>query len=209
MISGVVLAAGTSTRLGRPKQLLQVDGRNLLQRAIDAFDASRVDEIVVVFGHRAAEVSAAVRFPPRARRIVNPAYRRGQSTSVRAGLDACDPGAVAAAILVGDQPSMTAGLIDRVLDAYASGRAPVVRPLFEGVPGHPVVIHRSLWDDVRRASGDEGARGVIASLPGGVDLEMGLPPLRDIDTWEDYEAAGAPTGSDSARRGRASRAGGR
>lgn len=190
MISGVVLAAGTSSRLGQPKQLLEIDGRCLLQHAIDALDASRVDEIVVVLGHRAADVSAAVKLPPRGRSVVNPDYLRGQSSSLRSGLDACDPHAEAAAILVGDQPSMSGELIDRVVDAYLSSGAPVVRPRYDGEPGHPVVIDRSLWSSVRTAAEDEGARTVIAATPGVVDLDMGRPRLGDIDTWEDFAAAG-------------------
>ena len=185
-----MLGAGTSSRLGHPKQLLPVDGRPLLQHVIDAAAESRLDEIVVVLGHRADEVADAIDLPPHARRVSNPSYRDGQSTSVVAGLEACDGAAGAAAILVGDQPAMTAEIIDRVLAAFGALDAPVIRPLFGGVPGHPVVVRRDVWRRWRTLQGDTGGRDLIATL-GGTEVELGLSPLPDIDTWGDYAAVAA------------------
>ena len=81
MIAGVVLAAGTSSRLGRPKQLLPLQGKPLTQHVIDATIAAGLDEVVVVLGHAAEEVEAGLELPPPARAVVNPDYEAGQSSS--------------------------------------------------------------------------------------------------------------------------------
>src|SRR3989304_3969715 len=91
-LSGVILAAGASTRLGQPKQLLRLEGRPLLQHVLEAAAASCLDEIVLVLGHRAQEIRAALRFPQRpVRAVINTRYAEGQSTSLGLGLQAADP----------------------------------------------------------------------------------------------------------------------
>src|SRR5918997_5983315 len=104
MISAVVLAAGASTRLGRPKQLLELDGKPLLQHVVDALDGAGLDEVVVVLGHEAERIRAAVVLPARGRVVVNRAHRSGQASSLRAGLDAVDAASEAAVVVLGDQP---------------------------------------------------------------------------------------------------------
>lgn len=194
-VSGVVLAAGTSTRLGRPKQTLELWGKPVLQHVVDAGSGAGLDEVIVVLGHRCSIVAGVLELPPGARIVENPDYAAGQSTSLRAGLDACDRASGAAAILLGDQPGLTPALIDSVLDAYRSGEAPVARAVFEGTPGHPVVVGRELWSSWRAVAGDRGGRDLLAGVPQLVDVEMGRPPLPDIDTLEQYRSlqlAGPP-----------------
>jgi molybdenum cofactor cytidylyltransferase len=200
-LSGVILAAGTSTRMGRPKQLLPLAGRPLLQHVVDAAAASRVDEIVLVLGHAAEEIRAAITLPSRlpARVVVNPDPARGQSASLRLGLRAADPCATAAAVLLGDQPQVTRALIDRVAEAFFDGDAPAARPVWrshggERVPGHPVFLARRIWPEVEGLSGDQGARVLLAAHPEWL-LEVACEeePPGDIDDVDDYErAVGAP-----------------
>ena len=187
-VSGVILAAGASTRLGRPKQTLELWGKPVLQQVVDATAGAALHEVIVVLGHHCSAVAGALELPPGARIVENPDYAAGQSTSLRTGLDACDRVSGAAAILLGDQPGITAGVIDAVLDAYRSGGAPVVRAVFEGVPGHPVVVDRALWTSWRAVVGDRGGRDLLAGAPQLVDVAMGRPPLPDIDTLDQYEA---------------------
>jgi molybdenum cofactor cytidylyltransferase len=200
-LTGVVLAAGASARMGRPKQTLPVGDRCLLQLVVDAALASHLDEVVVVLGHRAEEIRAAIALPEgdRARAVVNPDFARGQSTSLQRGLCAADARSHALAVLLGDQLSVGADLIDRVAEAFLAGGAPLARPVYPdagGAPGHPVFVARRVWPQIEALSGDQGARGLIAARPDWL-LEVpvaGEPPL-DVDTWEDYQRVASGYGS--------------
>jgi molybdenum cofactor cytidylyltransferase len=192
-LSGVVLAAGTSARMGRPKQLLPLGDRCLLRCVLDAALAADLDEVVVVLGHGAEEISGAIALPPggRARAVLNPDYASGQSTSLRCGLRAADARSRAAAVLLGDQPAVGAALIDRVAAAFFASGARGARPVYPeagGTPGHPVFLAREIWPDAEALSGDQGARGLFAARP---DWLLAVPvagdPPRDVNTWEDYE----------------------
>lgn len=196
-LSGVVLAAGASSRMGRPKQLLTLGGRPLLQHVIDAAADSCLAEIVVVLGHAAGSVQAALDLPrsTRCRVVVAPAHREGQAASLRAGLAAVQPGSRAAAILLGDQPSVSAERIDRVAHAFLAEGRPVARPFDlapsgERVPGHPVVLARSIWPAVTALSGDEGARALLARHPEWLHaLSLDGSPPPDVDREADLEHA--------------------
>jgi molybdenum cofactor cytidylyltransferase len=198
-LSGVILAAGASRRMGRPKLLLPLGDRPLLQHALDAAAASRLDEIVLVLGDRAAEVLDAIRLPSRlpVRVAVNEDPASGQSSSLRLGLRTADPRASAAAILLGDQPRVTGPLIDRVVAAFLGAGAPVARPVYcdsheRRVPGHPVLVARRVWPELESLRGDEGMRGLLARRTEWL-LEVpveGAPP-GDIDTPKDYRSAAA------------------
>ncbi len=197
-ISGIILAAGASTRMGRPKQLLTLGGRCLLQHVIDtAAAAAGLDEIIVVLGHRADEIRRVLQLPAgrHVRIVVAADFAQGQSASLRAGLRAAHASAVAAAILLADQPRMTAALIDRTAAAFLVADAPIARPAYrapsgDGFPGHPVFLARRVWPEIKRLEGDQGARALIRAHPEWV-LEIpveGRAPA-DIDTWADYERA--------------------
>ena len=159
----------------------------MLQHVVEAAAASSLDEIVVVLGHRADEIATALSLPDGARVVVNADHASGQSTSLIAGLDALAEDVDAAVILLGDQPRMPAEAIDRVIETYGSTGAPIVRPLWQGVPGHPVFVARSEWDRFRSAGGDRGAGPLIAEGSNVHELEMGEPPPIDIDTQADYD----------------------
>jgi molybdenum cofactor cytidylyltransferase len=168
-----------------------------LQHVLDAAAASRLDEIVVVLGYEAPRIRAAIQLPAAraARVVVNPRHAEGQSTSLRTGLQATDPRATAAAILLGDQPLVTAALIDRLLAAFTAADAPVVRPVYRDAagrrtPGHPVLIARRIWPLLEQLRGDHGAGPLLAAHPDWV-MEVPVPgaPPADIDSPEDYQRA--------------------
>jgi molybdenum cofactor cytidylyltransferase len=180
--------------MGRPKQLLPFGGRCLLQHVLDAVAASRLNEIILVLGCQAAAIRAAVRLPTGTptRVVVNPDYAQGQSSSLRVGLQATNSRCVAAGILLGDQPQITATLIDRVAEAFLAAKTPIARPVYAGggglVPGHPVFLAREVWPAVGRVAGDEGARVLMAAHPEWLtDVAVEGDPPADIDTAEDYE----------------------
>ena len=191
-LSGVLLAAGRSTRMGRPKQLLPLNGRPLLQHVIDAAAQSRLDELVLVLGHHADEIRAAIEVPRRMRVVVNAEFNEGQSSSLRVGLRNADARAAAVAILLGDQPEISTDLIDVVVEAFQKGTAPILRPVFASasgrIPGHPVILARTVWSEWTRLSGDEGARSLMSTHPEWVhELTVESEAPRDVDTEADYE----------------------
>jgi molybdenum cofactor cytidylyltransferase len=187
VISAIILAAGMSTRLGQPKQLLDIDGRPLLQHVVDAAANAAVDEIVVVLGHESDRIADALRLPSTARVVVNPDYMRGQSTSLLLGLRSLDPDSDAAVLLLGDQPRLPATAVDAVIDAFLKGGSPIVRAIWDGTPGHPVVVARAEWAGFEALTGDAGAREVLRDSPHVAKLAMDGPPVDDVDTWEQYE----------------------
>ncbi|MGH2556478.1 MAG: nucleotidyltransferase family protein [Actinomycetota bacterium] len=187
-VTGIILAAGTSSRLGRPKQLLVLAGKPVLQHVLEALQATPVDEIVVVLGHRAHEIASAVPAAGRARFATNPDYAAGQSTSFHAGLRASSHRSEGAVILLGDQPEVRAEAVTAVVEAWRRGGGPAVQATYGGIPGHPMLFDRSVWPELERAEGDEGARGILAAHPEWLSLvEVGGSPPADIDTEEDYE----------------------
>lgn len=196
MITGVVLAAGTASRLGRTKQLLELGGKPLAQHAIDAAAGAGLDEIVVVLGHRAEDVAAALDLPPNARVVVAADYAEGQSASLAAGLGAAGPASRAAVVLLADQPGVAGEDVRALVEAFHARGARVVRARYRDRPG-PALLAREIWEAVRGVTGDVGARDLIEAHPDWVEevpIEAAAPP--DIDTWEDYERAG---GSSTAR----------
>jgi len=189
VVSGLILAAGRSSRLGRPKQLLPLAGRPLLTHVLENAAASTLDEIVLVLGHEADRIRAAVGDLGQ-RLIVNPDYAAVQSTSRRAGLAALDPAAAAVVVLLGDQPQVGPAIVDALVAAFRGGAGPIVLPLYGGRRGNPVLFARALFPELATVVGDEGARGIVRArgaevvgVPVGDD-----PPPRDVDTEEDYAA---------------------
>jgi nicotine blue oxidoreductase len=173
--------------MGRPKQLLELEGRPLLQHVIDSAAVTLMD-VVVVLGHAADEVVSVLRLPPGVTVVVNPRYAEGQSTSLQAGLARMPESAAAAVVLLGDQPEVRADAIRAVVRAQAEGDAVVLRAAYGGRPSHPVVLARAVWPEVAALGGDAGARALIAAHAGGVALvEVGGVPPEDIDTPEDLE----------------------
>jgi len=189
VISGLILAAGSSARLGRPKQLLDLAGKPALEHVVDAALASPLDEVVVVLGHRAEEIRSAVPRNERVRMVVNPEHERGQSTSLATGLRSLGPESEAAVVLLGDQPGTTPAAVAAVVAAFRAGLGPVVQASYGGRAAHPTLLARSVWADVvSEAAGDEGARSVLAARPQWRALvEVGGRPPEDIDTETDYE----------------------
>ena len=201
-VVGVILAAGSSSRLGRPKQLVPLGGRPALAHTLDNVARSRVDGIVVVLGHEAAAIQERVDFgAARARVVVNECYREGQSTSLRSGLAALPPDAVAALFILGDQPLVGPTILDAILDAYRAGGGPIVMPAYDGRRGNPVLFARTLWPELARVTGDQGARGDVETHSDkvvGVRV-AGTGYTDDLDTLEDYERLRARFVSGAAR----------
>ena len=199
MIAGIVLAAGRSSRLGRPKQLLPLQGEPLIRHTLRQVLASSLDEVMLVIGHEADEVRAAVAGLP-VDCIFNPDAAAGQSTSVRAGLAALSPDVECAVFILGDQPGVDPNVIDALIAAWRTARSPVVAPLYEDRIGNPVLFDRGVFPELALLEGDAGARPVVRAYQDTGELRLvpvsgAAPP--DVDTEADYAALIAATGSHS------------
>jgi molybdenum cofactor cytidylyltransferase len=190
MISAVVLAAGVSQRMGQPKPLFKLGRKTILQHVLANLRASRVDEIVVVLGHRAQAVAPSLKGTG-CKIVVNPDYARGMSSSIRRGLSAVHPRAQAVLIALGDQPYIPAQVIDRFLSAYSRGDYQIVVPTYGGQRGHPVIIGRRYWPELRALKGDVGGRDILLGHAGDVlEVEVSVPGvLADIDRPGDVREA--------------------
>ena len=191
MIPALVLAAGRSSRMGRAKATLPLDGGDsFLTRIVRTFLDAGVDDVVVVVGHEAdAIVAAFASSGLPARFVVNREYDRGQWSSLVAGLGIVDrPGVVAVLVTLVDVPLVTASTVRAVLECYRRTGAPVVRPTSGARHGHPLLVDRSLFAELRAADPVEGAKPIIrAHASSAGDFEIADEgAFRDIDTEEDY-----------------------
>ena len=187
-VAGVVLAAGLSTRLGRPKQLLDVCGEPLVRRITRIALASSLDTVTVVTGNAAGtimplldDLGVVIAF--------NSDFASGQASSIKAGLRAIPADADAALILLVDQPTITPEILNRVIEFFRHKRSAVVQARYTGgVTGHPVLFSRKLFPELMTVTGDEGGRTVVRDHRGSVRyVDFDCEPPHDIDTDADYE----------------------
>jgi molybdenum cofactor cytidylyltransferase len=187
-ISAVVLAAGTSSRMGRPKQLLPIDGRPLVQHVLDTARHSGISEIVLVLGHAAEAIQPELELSG-VRVVVNENYRQGMGSSLKVGLSSVDPKTEAALVMLADQPFVHTATLDRLIVEHAAGKAQIVIPTYRGFRGNPVLLDRSMFPDVMRISGDIGCRAIFGDH---LDAIVKLPVedvgiLLDLDQRSDYQ----------------------
>ena len=195
IIPGVVLAAGRSTRMGRPKALLPAGraGETFVGRIVRTLRAGGVDDVVVVAGGVAEEIARVLaQESPPPRMVINPDPGRGQFSSLQAGLRAVDrPGVSGMLVTLVDVPFVGAGTVERLLAVHRDTGAPIVRPERRGRHGHPVIFDRSLFGEIHAAPAASSAKAIIAahrresvSVPVTED-----GPFRDIDTPAEYARA--------------------
>lgn len=187
IIDGLVLAAGRSSRMGRPKALLKIDDETFVERVIRMLIDGGCRAVVVVVGTDDAETVRRAE-QAGAKVVVNPDAASEQSDSLRLGLGQLEDEAVAVAVLPVDYPLVRATTVARVLSAFRGLGAPITRPIYKGVPGHPTVFARSVFDDLARTDLAEGARTVVREHADAVvDVPVEDPGIAaDVDTPEDY-----------------------
>ena len=187
MIAAVVLAAGSGSRFGGAKQLAELDGIPLLEHALRAVEAvPAIERIVVVLGARADEILARVDFGD-AEHVVCADWAEGQAASLRCGIAAVAD-AQAAVLTLGDMPRITPQVIARFAD-IATEHGPVARAraVYDGMPGHPVVLGREYFAEIAQLRGDVGARDVLKRI-GAHPVECAhLCSAADVDTREALE----------------------
>ena len=190
-VLGVVLAAGGSTRMGRPKQLAELDGRPLLAHVLATAAVAPLDRVVVALGGAAAEVLDRVDLG-RAEPLVVEGWAEGMGHVLAATLARAGEEWAAVVVLLGDQPLVPGAAVARVVEAWRAGAGPVVTATYGGRPGHPKLFDRRLLPDLLRLTGDTGARDLVAAHPGWVHrVEAGdLGSDADIDVEADLERVG-------------------
>ncbi len=190
MIAGIVLAAGMSTRMGRNKLLIEIDGRPMVARAADAALTAGLDPVVVVTGHDAGNVRTALA----GRSVVcvhNPDFVTGMLGSLKAGISALPAEAEGAAVCLGDMPDIEAAHITRLLASF-DGERRICVPVCQGRRGHPVVFGRAYFPEILSLTADVGARAVVrahADAVRHVDMDDEAI-LTDLDTPESLAAHG-------------------
>jgi molybdenum cofactor cytidylyltransferase len=187
-IAAIILAAGSASRMGRPKQLLDWGGRPLVRVVAEQALAASLGQVLVVVGAARDAVTATLEGLP-VRIVANPDYAVGQSTSLRAGVATLGPDIAAALVMLGDQPFVTPAILGRIVAEWRSSGASIVAPVYAGQRGNPVLFARAVFPELLAISGDQGARGVLAADPERVrpvTFDDGRP-LADIDTPEDYQ----------------------
>ena len=182
----MLLAAGGSRRLGRPKQLVRYRGRPLLLHAVRAARGALPDApLIVVVGAEALRMRLMIRRARcEARVVMNAQWQEGMATSLRVGIAAVGRTTKAVAVLVADQPLVDAVAITRLVDAWRRRPARPAAASYEGRAGVPAVLPRSHWQALRRLRGDEGARALLRA--GAAITLVDMPEAGiDVDTPAD------------------------
>ncbi|MFY9553688.1 MAG: nucleotidyltransferase family protein [Blastocatellia bacterium] len=188
MISAILLAAGESRRMGEFKQLLGFHDKTFVEHCVDNLLAARLDEVVVVTGHRESEVRAALGDRP-VRFVKNPQYRSGMSSSIKSGFLALSEGTKACVLALVDQPHIGTEVIDSLIETHETSNSLVTIPRYEGKNGHPIVLDLSLKEEILSMDPAKGLRQVVAANRGRivhVEVSNGAV-LEDFDLPEDYK----------------------
>ncbi|MBF0475542.1 MAG: nucleotidyltransferase family protein [Deltaproteobacteria bacterium] len=189
-VTGLVLAAGRSTRLGRPKQLVRIGGQSILSRIVSAALASDLDQVLVVLGYQAEEVAhdlSPLAGSTRLKLVINPEFDRGMSSSLQAGLRQLPEETAGVMVLLGDQPVIHPEAINRLIFAFLNSDAPLCVPLVAGARVTPVIFGRSMFPHLEVLTGDVGGRNVVNQFfhqAVKVDVTGWLDPA-DLDTEDD------------------------
>jgi molybdenum cofactor cytidylyltransferase len=189
MIAAVVLSAGESSRMGRPKALLPIEGETFIGRIVTALKRTQVGKIVVVLGHNAEELAAAIR-PLAVEILVNPDYKLGQLSSLQVAARHLQNDADCDGMLLHlvDHPYIDAALVDRMIQRFHETQKDIVVPRWRGKRGHPVLFSRRLFAELLAAPLDQGAKAVVnAHANETLEIETDEEGIAlDIDTPELY-----------------------
>jgi molybdenum cofactor cytidylyltransferase len=189
-VAGLVLAAGGSSRLGRPKQLLPFGPATLLDHTVATARRCAFDQLVVALGGAADEVQERVDLSG-ADVVVNEAYGSGCSSSIAAAMDVLHPRADLLVLLLGDQPGVSCDTVAELLAGRGDAAVAVCR--YDDGLGHPFCFARELFGTLRGLHGDKAVWKLVAAGGDAVaEIPVDGPVPIDVDTWADYEAARRP-----------------
>ena len=188
------MAAGESRRMPICKQLLEIRGKTMIEIVVEKAIKSRLNEVIVVLGYKSEMIREHVeKYLNQSKPIkivYNPDFRRGLSTSLKAGLKAINRDSRAAVFILADQPLIKIETINQLIEVHSSMNCLIVAPIYRGRRANPVLVDRRLFEEIFKLEGDVGARPLIKRYIDGV-VYMATDDLGvvvDIDTMEDYSA---------------------
>jgi molybdenum cofactor cytidylyltransferase len=189
----MILAAGESSRMGRDKALLDYRGSTFLNHLISLF-LSRLSPVVVVLGHNAQAIRAAMAAGPATepadlRLVVNDRYKLGMLSSLQAGIRALPPGAPGALFTLVDHPAVQGSTLDQLVEEFAGGDAPLVIPRYQAKRGHPVAASRAILEEILALPAEASAKDVIHAHRSETRfLDVDDPGvIIDVDSPPEYE----------------------
>jgi len=189
MVVAVILAAGESRRMGRPKAFLPIEGQTFIERIVNVFKESKVEKILVVLGHNADETKNQISHLP-VSVIVNEDYSKGQLSSLHAAVRSLSGESVDGIVVhLVDQPFVSTEVIDLIIDNFYSSKKLIVLPCYHGRRGHPVLFSKALFPELLNAPLDRGAKTVVHAHPAET-LMIEVDDERvtvDLDTPEQYQ----------------------
>lgn len=187
-ITGIILAAGGSKRLGQPKQILKINNEYLINLVISNSLESNLSSIVVVLGAYYNQIRPILNNENKIQIVNNRDWRKGQSTSLISGLKIADTDKTNAVMfLLGDQPFITKNIINSLIDKFDEGMHDVVMVKTGEKKTPPIIFSRSCFEQIYKLEGDKGARDIIGSLKTGYLENLDPTAIIDIDTKEEYK----------------------
>ncbi len=186
-IHGIILAAGTSSRMGKPKMLLPFGGTTVIGTLILQTVLSELENVTVVLGANADQLSRETdRYEVRT--VLNTAYENGMLSSVQCGIKALPDTTSAVMIMLGDQPMITREVINTVIQAYRQSEKKLIVATYKGKRGHPLLIGSRYFREILKLSGENSLKDILLKYPEEIEeVEVDDPAiLRDIDTEDDY-----------------------
>lgn len=202
-VTGIILAAGQSTRMGKTKQVLPYKGRTILDQVINTALASDLDHVLLILGHEAAQIRAQIQHRDRLGIVINPEYDRGQNTSVQAGIRAMAKPSTdsrlsplpetgsppdGAMFILGDMPRVQVSTINTMIARFKEKVPGLLIPYYDQKRGNPVIIRKDLWPDLEHLPPDSGARAIFKRHEHQI-LRLDVPDpgiLFDVDTPQNY-----------------------
>lgn len=186
-VAGILLAAGTSSRMGSNKMLFELDGESVLRGAARRMLAGGVSPLLVVLGHEAERAKQELAGLP-CQVVINPNYEQGINSSLKTGVSAAPAEAQAALVMLADMPFVTSEMLAGLIARYRSSDAPLVISDYEGVNAPPMLYDRSLFDELLAMTGEGCGRQVVKRHRDEAEvLAWPAAALADLDVPEDYE----------------------
>jgi molybdenum cofactor cytidylyltransferase len=191
-IMGIILAAGNSTRMGKDNKLLKnIDGAPIIRNTVIEMLKSDLDSCSIVLGYQSDKVADVIK-DLNVNLVLNPLWKEGQASSLRAALNTLDSTYSDLLIMLGDLPGIKSGHINGIIEEHLSSenrRSKITIPSFKGEIGNPVIWGRSFFQDLSNLEGDVGGRALFGQHPAAINLkEMDDPSVvTDTDTPEDFE----------------------
>lgn len=188
MIWAIILAAGESRRMGKPKLLLPFGEKTIIETVIQNAILSKVDEVLVVLGSSQDKIEQKIKKLP-IKIIVNPHFSKGMLSSIQCGIQSIPKNAQAVLIMLGDQPSISSDIINKTIDSFKSTKKGIILPVYKNKRGHPVLIDNKYRDEFENLNPDIGLRELIHNNTEDImEVELKTPTInQNINDVDDYK----------------------